>query len=163
MEKNILKISLFTTIILFIIVMFFVNPLIDWNNWMWVLQLQLAFGKNEAIEIIKKWGINWIQNFNKLIFIDYIYALSYSIFFSSVLYKLLWKKWTKNIIIYLPFIAWLLDFLENTFELFFINNPKNFSSILFFIHSVLASFKWLILPIVIYFIMKYYFKNRKIV
>jgi hypothetical protein len=134
---------------MFVVVMFFVNPLIDSGNGMSVILLQLAFDKSTGIEIIKHWGSTGIINFNKWIFTDYIYAFSYSLFFASILSffiaknnTLLLYKW----IIYLPFIVGFFDCLENTIELLFIKNPLEFSSLLFFIHSILASLKWLSLP-----------------
>jgi len=158
-KKRVIIISTVITLIMFIVVMFIVNPFIDGKNGISVLALQLSFDKEVGIKIINSWTESGIENFNKFIFTDYIYALGYSIFFASILSAFILKKGKQNIskyklIIYLPFIAGLFDWIENTLELLFINNPSEFSNILFFIHSLIASLKWLALPIIAIFIVK---------
>lgn len=158
-KKNVLMISTVMTLIMFIVVMFIVNPSIDEKNGMGVLALQLAFDKEVGIEIINSWTQSGVENFNQFIFTDYIYALSYSLFFALILSVLILKKSKQNLlkyklIVYLPFIAGLFDWIENTLELLFINNPIEFSNTLFFIHSIIASLKWMTLPIVLTFIIK---------
>jgi len=165
-KKSIVIISTLVMLIMFIIVMFIVDPAIDGENGIGVIALQLAFDKEVGVKIINSWTQSGIENFNKLIFTDYIYALAYSIFFSSILSALILKKSMQNIpqykfIVYLPFIAGLLDWTENTIELFFINNPIEFSSTLFFIHSIVSSLKWITLPIVIAFIIKLSLQNSR--
>ena len=158
-NKKIIGISTVITLIMFAVVMFIVNPSIDGKNGMSVLALQLAFDKEVGIEIINTWGKSGIENFKQLIFTDYIYALGYSFFFASILSVLILKKSKQNsskykFIIFLPFIAGLFDWIENTLELLFIHNPIEFSNTLFFIHSIIASLKWIALPIVVIFIIK---------
>jgi hypothetical protein len=158
-KRNIIIISTVITLIMFTVVMFVVNPSIDGKNGIEVILLQVAFNKEVGIKIINSWKQSGIENFNQLIFTDYIYALAYSIFFASILSMLIFKKSKHNmskykLIVYLPFIAGLFDWIENTLELFFINNPFQFSEILFFIHSIIASLKWTALPIIIIFILK---------
>lgn len=158
-NKKILIISTIVTLIMFIVVMFIVNPSIDKKNGMGVLALQLAFDKEVGIKIINSWTQLGIENFNQFIFTDYIYALSYSLLFASIISVLILKKTKQNLfkyklIVYLPFIAGLFDWIENTLELLFINNPIEFSNTLFFIHSIIASLKWMVLPIVLTFIIK---------
>jgi len=158
-NKKIIGISTVITLIMFAVVMFIVNPSIDGKNGMGVLALQLAFDKEVGIEIINTWGKSGIENFKQLIFTDYIYALGYSFFFASILSVLILKKSKQNsskykFIIFLPFIAGLFDWIENTLELLFIHNPIEFSNTLFFIHSIIASLKWIALPIIVIFIIK---------
>ncbi len=158
-KREVITIATVITLIMFIVVMFIVNPSIDGENGVGVIALQLAFDKENGIEIINRWALSGIKNFNQFIFTDYIYALSYSVFFASILSALILKKSNQNLskqkwIIYLPFIAGLFDWIENTLELFFINNPIEFSNTLFFIHSIIASLKWIALPIILAFIIK---------
>ena len=162
-KKAIIILSLITSI-MFAIVMLMVNPSIDGKNGMGVIALQLAFDKEIGIEIINSWTQSGIDNFNQFIFTDYIYALAYSVFFASILSVLIFKKSKQNIlkyklIVYLPFIAGLFDCIENTLELLFIHNPIKFSNILFFIHSIIASLKWIALPIIVVFIIKLSLQN----
>jgi len=165
-KKRVIILSTVITLVMFTVVMFIVNPSIDGKNGMGVLALQLAFDKEVGIETINSWTQTGIDYFNRYIFTDYIYALSYSIFFSSLLSVLILKKSKQNLskykfIIYLPFLAGLFDWIENTLELLFINNPIEFSNILFFIHSIIASLKWIALPIILTFIIKLSLHNNK--
>ena len=163
-KKSIIIISTVITLVMFVVVMFIVNPSIDGKNGIGVLSLQLAFDKEIGVEIINSWSKSGIENFNKFIFTDYIYALGYSIFFASILSVLILKKSIQNsskvkLIIYLPFIAGLFDWTENTLELLFINNPIEFSNTLFFIHSIIATLKWVALPIILICIIKLSLQN----
>ena len=156
-NKYILLFSMTMTLIMFTVVIFIVNPLIDKQGGISVLQLQLAFDKQVAINIVNSWGTYGIENFNELIFTDYIYAFSYSLFFASLFSYLLIKSEKHNHkaykwLIVLAFTAGLLDWIENSLELFFINNQQTFSDTLFFTHSIIASLKWLAFPIVIIYI-----------
>ena len=165
-KKKVMIISAVITSIMFTVVMFIVNPSIDGKNGMSVIALQLAFDKEVGIEIINSWKQIGVDNFNQFIFTDYIYALSYSIFFASILSALILKKLKQNIlkyklVVYIPFVAGLFDWIENTLELLFINNPLEFSNILFFIHSIVASFKWIALPIIVAFIIKLSLQDRR--
>lgn len=144
--------------IMFIIVMFVVNPLIDGGNGLSVIKLQLSFNKEVGIEIINMWGEGGRKYFKYLIFTDYIYAFSYSLFFASLLSRLLLKKGKAQIIyykwiVYLAFFAGLLDWIENSIELFFIYAPSSVSTEVFFLHSVFSTLKWASIPIAIAYIL----------
>lgn len=165
-RKKVLIFSSVATSVMFIVVMFIVNPSIDGRNGMGVIALQVAFNKNVGIEIIKSWSPSGIEYFNRYIFTDYIYALSYSILFASILSALISKKEVQNItkynsVIYLPFAAGLLDWIENTLELLFISKPDDFSNVLFFIHSFIATLKWMVLPVILVFIIKLIFEKKR--
>lgn len=153
-RKTVLIGSLALMSIMFVIVMFVVNPSIDGGNGAGVIKLQLSFQKESGIEVINSWGKSGIENFNQWIITDYIYALAYSVFFASLLSFLILKKGKENFfayksIVYLAFIAGLLDWIENTIELIFINNPSQVSNTLFFLHSIVALVKWGAFPIAV--------------
>lgn len=166
-KKTVLIGSLIFMSIMFCIVMFVVNPLIDSKNGLEVILLQLSFQKEAGIEIINNWGETGVSNFKKWIFTDYLYALSYSLFLSSLLSWLIIKKGRENLlsytwVVYLVFIAGLLDCIENTIEIFFLNNPTGCSSLLFFLHSIIASLKWCAVPIAtVYIVILLFQKNKK--
>ncbi len=147
------------TMVMYIIVMFIINPLIDSKIGLEVIKLQLSFTTENGKEIINSWNEIGQQNFLKYIYTDYIYAFAYSIFLSSLYLNKLLKNNIKLagkhiFVLILPFIAGLFDMIENTIEIFFIKNPRDFSELLFAFHSVLSSIKWLILPLMIYFLIK---------
>lgn len=153
-RKSLLIGSLALMSIMFVIVMFFVNPLIDGGNGIGVLKLQLSFQKEAGIEIVNSWGQSGAENFNKWIFTDYIFAFAYSVFFASLLSFLILKKGKETLfsyrsVVYLAFIAGFLDWVENTVEWLFINNPSEISNTLFFLHSIASSLKWTAMPIAV--------------
>jgi len=143
--------------VMFFIVMFLVDPAIDGGNGASVIKLQLSFDKDAGREIVNTWGKSGIETFNQWIFTDYIYAISYSVFFASLLSFLILKKGKENFLVYrigvyLAFVAGLFDWVENTTELFFVNDPSDVSNALFFLHSIVASAKWAAVPIALAYI-----------
>ena len=156
-KSTVLISSFALTSVMFVIVMFFVNPLIDGGDGSGVLELQLSFEKNAGIELIKSWGKSGVNHFNRWIFTDYIYAFSYSLFLASLISYLALKKGkevclTSISFVRLAFISGALDFFENSMELSFMNNPYVFSNNLFFVHSIVATLKWASVTIVIVYI-----------
>ena len=156
-NRNFVIVSLIATLIMGFVVMYIVNPLIDGKNGLDVIALQLAFSKERALEIIASWDIN---NFKRFIIFDYIYALCYMLFFASLI---LWLGKKRGInttkFAYIAILAGVFDWIENSLELWFLNNQDSFSSTLFFIHSILATLKWLALPIVLFVIIKLIIKK----
>ena len=133
--------------VMFVVVMFFVNPMIDGGNGSGVLELQLSFDKHVGIELINSWGEPGVSNFKNWIFTDSIYAFSYSLFFASLISYLTLKKGerfyvTSIVFVSLTLLSGALDCVENSMELSFIYKPYGFSKNLFFIHSIVATFKW---------------------
>jgi hypothetical protein len=156
-KKSMLIGSLVLMSVMFTIVMFFVNPQIDGSDGIGIIKLQLSFSKEAGIGIIYGWGESGIAHFKQWIFTDYIYAFSYSVFFASLLSMLILKKGKSKSpaytwVVYLAFVAGVFDWIENTMELFFLNNPTNFPNTLFFIHSIIATLKWSAVPIAVAYI-----------
>lgn len=156
-NKIVLIGSMVMTLIMLIIVVVFASPLIDQHNGFSVIALQLSFEKQAGLNIINSWGASGIEHFKQWIFADYIYALSYSIFFASLLSFLILKKGVSNKfnytwVMYVALFAGLMDWVENTLEIFFINSPQHFPDSLFFMHSVIAVLKWLAVAIVVTYI-----------
>jgi len=145
--------------VMYVIVMLIVNPLIDGNMGFEVIGLQLSFSIESGLSIIENWGEIGQLNFLKYIFTDYIYALSYALFLASLYAYYVVKNRIEisssvKFIVLLPFFAAGLDMIENTIEIFFINNPDGFLPALFMFHSVVAMLKWSGVPLMIYFIVK---------
>ncbi len=158
-NKRVLIVFGSLTSLMFIIVIFIVNPLIDGKTGMEVIKLQLAFKTDIGKSIIEKWSETGQNNFLKYIYTDFIYAFSYSIFLSSLYLNKLLKNniqiSAKHIfILSIPILAGIFDMLENTIEIMFIKNPNHFSESFFFIHSILASIKWIAFPVILYFLVK---------
>ena len=146
-HKKIVIISMLLTLMLFAVVMFVVNPLIDGKEGFDVIALQLAFSKEAGEKIIASWDVT---AFYKWIVFDYLYAFAYGLFFASLISWLEKEKGvTYSIFPYIAVAAALLDWMENSLELWFLHDPAAFPSTLFFLHSCLAALKWLALPVVL--------------
>lgn len=150
-KKSVVLVSLFTTLIMFVVVMFLVNPMIDGSNGLNVIALQLAFTKETGIEVAKSLDANAFQ---KWIWTDYLYALSYMMFFASLISWLLKRRSVKegsryHKVIIIVLLAGIFDWIENSLELWFLYDVHAFSSSLFFVHSLIAMLKWLALPIIV--------------
>lgn len=147
-NKNIVIFSAITTAIMAFIVMAIVDPTIDGKDGLSVIALQLSFDKTAAKEIVSTWDIGAFRHW---IFTDYIYALSYVLFFSSLLS---WLGKEKNAdvkwFVTIALFAGIFDWIENSLELLFLQDMDNFSSTLFFVHSVLSTLKWLALPVIVW-------------
>ena len=150
-KKTVILSAIFTAVMAFI-VMTIVNPMIDGKDGLSVIALQLSFDKAVAKEIVSTWNI---EAFREWIFTDYIYALSYVLFFASLL---LWLGREKHVnvkwFVAIALCAGMFDWVENSLELWFLQDTDHFSSTLFFIHSVLSTLKWLALPVVLWEIVK---------
>lgn len=163
-KKYVLLLSLILVSVMFTTVMFIVNPLIDGKNGLEVIALQLSFQKSSGLKIANGWGESGISNFKKWIFTDYFYALSYALFLGSLLSGLIVKngkekQFSYTWVIPLAFIAGFLDWIENTIELLFLNNPTDCSNMLFFVHSIIATIKWGAIPVITVYIMVLLFQH----
>ena len=150
-KKSVILLAILTAFMAFV-VMGIVNPMIDGKDGLSVIALQLSFDKAAAKEIVSTWDI---EAFREWIFTDYIYALSYVLFFASLL---LWLGKEKHVdvkrFVAIALFAGMSDWVENSIELWFLQDMDHFSSTLFFIHSVLSTLKWLALPVVLWKIVK---------
>jgi hypothetical protein len=148
------------TLIMAYIVMVIVGPMIDKKDGFSVIALQLAFFKENGLKIVSTWDI---EAFKKWIFTDYIYALSYMLFFSSLA---LWlakvKQTTAGVYPYIAIMAGVFDWIEDTLELWFLNSLESFPSTLFFIHSIFSTLKWLALPLFLWGLIKLIRKKKDV-
>lgn len=166
-RKSVLIGSLSLMSMMFIVVMFFVNPSIDGRTGSSLLWLQLSFDKEAGIKIIRSWGPGGIEKFRQLIFTDYIYASTYSLFSASLisyLAKSKRRKFSRADVFFVctAFSAGILDFIENSMELSFVGNPNAFSGKMFFVHSVIAGLKWSAVVSVVIYVLRLLTKKNKI-
>lgn len=164
-KKNIFIITSIALAIMYA-VMTFVNPLIDGHDGKSVLELQLSFEKERGMKIVTGWGSDGPNRFNKWIIFDYIYAVAYSFFMAATLSLLVLKhgiggKTFYRWIVYLSLTTGGLDWIENTLEIPFVNNPSGYPAELFFIHSVVAAIKWAIVGVAAITILLLLIKTQK--
>ncbi|MCF6208516.1 MAG: hypothetical protein L3J61_03920, partial [Ghiorsea sp.] len=152
-------VSAISTIVFAIIVMAVAGPLIDDKDGVSIIALQLSFSKEAGESIISTWSI---EAFNKWIVMDYLYALSYMTFFASlILYIEKRKGITHSLYPYIAITAGIFDWIENSLELWFLHDTSGFPATLFFIHSILATLKWLAVPIILWYFVKL-FRTQKV-
>ena len=153
-SKKIVLISAISTAIMAFIVMVIFDPMVDGKNGSEVIALQLSFNKEIGANIVSNWNI---EAFKKWIVLDYIYALSYMLFFASLVSWLEKKRGIHySIYPYIAISAGVFDWIEDSLEVLFLNDIDGFSSTLFFIHSIFASLKWLALPLILWRIIELY-------
>jgi hypothetical protein len=158
-KKSTLIISMIFVVVTFVLVMLVINPIIDGADGLGLITLQLSFDKSAGIAIVNSWGESGVTYFNQWIFSDFIYAFSYALFFASLLSFVMSKKGkivtkTYKKTLYLPLLAGLLDWLEDSMELVFINNQISYSDQLFFVHSLVASTKFALIIITLILLVK---------
>jgi len=153
-NKKVVIISMIMTLIMAYIVMVIFDPMVDGKDGLSVIALQLAFEKSKGIQIVSSWDI---EAFNKGIVLDYLYALSYMIFFASLVAWLENKKqMISSFFPYIALLAGVFDWIENSLELWFLHDVEAFPSTLFFIHSIFSILKWLALPLIAWRIIMLY-------
>jgi len=153
-NKKIVIFSALTTVIMAFIVMVIFDPLVDGKDGLDVIALQLSFSKEAGVGIVSGWNI---EVFQKWILLDYLYALSYMLFFASII---LWLEKEKGVVhsmyAYIAIFAGIFDWIENSLEVWFVHDIEGFSSVLFFVHSIVATLKWLALPLIMWCIVQLY-------
>jgi hydrogenase/urease accessory protein HupE len=140
------------TIILFSVIVM-ISSMSENANGASALRLQVAFDKSIGIKIVSSWKDEGVEHFKSFMMVDYIYAFAYSFFLSSFLAWLLYReehiKNSYQKIVYIPFLIGILDMIENTMELQFVEDIYSYSSKLFYLHSILATTKWLLAVVVL--------------
>ena len=112
-----------------------------------VVRLQLAFSSEAFADVLRKWGPGGIERFRAMLWIDYLYAASYSVFLSSLLAILTRRLAAAAGVIGLsvvlaPLVAAASDWIENTFHLLMLADPARLSETAVLLASMFAAVKW---------------------
>lgn len=122
-----------------------------------VFILQTSFSKTMVMDILNMWKQKEILDLYKMHFyIDFIHPILYSIFLASLTARLFRANSVPdrfNIFLFLPFLAGLLDTIENVIHVIFITDMKNITSDLVYTGALCANAKWIIVHICILFIL----------
>jgi len=129
------------------------------------LALQLNFSKDAFLYILEGWGELGIKTYKKILLIDYLFSITYSLFLASSLSYLTIKrdlKWKKLYLFFfaLPFVSAILDWCENTFHFVFLRAPTAASEQLIKISALCAHTKW-ILGIFSFLLVYFFWWKRK--
>lgn len=136
-----------------------------------IIAMELAFSKKKLVSILNQWGAEGVGVYLKAMWIDYFYALFYAIFLSS-LFALASTEEKKKpmrvelLIFSFPFIAGILDWVENSFHLAFFPEYEEMTESLVLAVSFVSLIKWflalfVILAILYSFLRKVVLKMKK--
>ena len=115
-----------------------------------IIALQLAFTPEKFTLVLNSWGEQGVQTLVNTMWLDFIFPLAYAVFFSGSLACFLREKTAgkTNLIIFLPFAAALLDYLENILHLVIVGSQP-YKLVLVLPASLAALIKWVLLLLVI--------------
>ncbi len=119
-----------------------------------IIAMELAFTKERLISILNQWGPEGVSVYLKAMWIDYFYALFYALFLSS-LFALASRAEEEDphrgelLIFSLPFIAAILDWVENSLHLTYFPEYEKMSESMVFVVSFISLIKWLLALFVI--------------
>ena len=144
--KQILIFSGIFTIILFLILKYFGNPLITEEAPGGIISFELAKNIDASISIISSWDLNAKINAALSLGVDFLFLIVYAIFFATACYLTAQKYINKNNWMYktgllfakLQFTAALFDAIENIalIKLLLGSNNSLFPSIAYYFASI---------------------------
>ncbi|MBC7232309.1 MAG: hypothetical protein H5T68_03585 [Chloroflexi bacterium] len=130
-----------------------------------VVALQLAFSTDTFHHIIALWGAAGVQAYQvSTLYVDSWFPISYALLFASLIAVLTHKPGkavSKSHLAFfvVPFVAMLLDWIENALHLVLLRDPSHLSPSLVLIASVAAAVKWGIIAFSILVVL-YFFAQR---
>ncbi|MBI2608943.1 MAG: hypothetical protein HYW47_05005 [Deltaproteobacteria bacterium] len=131
------------------------------------LEIQFVYSLEAFQNILMLWGDQGVQAFKNILYVDYFFPIAYSFFLSS----LIGIQKAQLPFLLLPFLAAILDWVENSFHLILLNNvvlsdspvilsaAKDLFSYLVFLATFCALIKWVLVFISLIYIMYRYLKK----
>lgn len=113
-----------------------------------VVALELAFSADAFRNIIAQWGAAGVQAYRvSTLCFDYWFPVAYALLLASLIALLAARSGRvparlRLSLFALPFLAALLDWIENTLHLILLRDPHHISTPVVFIASVAAAIKW---------------------
>ena len=110
-----------------------------------IVALQFSFTPDRFAAIVARWGDDGVALFRSRMWLDYLYPTAYSFLLAGLLFR----KSGKGTFVWVPFLAGLFDFIENTIHLKILGKPNLFSPLFAFspslvlLASLLATVKWM--------------------
>jgi hypothetical protein len=115
--------------------------------------LQLSFSPARFAEILTIWGPENALRYQSSMWADFIFPASYAVFLSSMLVWLSRTRakhtWLEKLLWFAPFVAGLMDYVENVLHLILLSNGAPYGAGLVLLSSGAALVKWLLLGMVI--------------
>lgn len=134
--------------ITFLASILYLNPTLDPNKSVLSypqLELQFAYTPDNGVKVLERWGENSAAVYLSVIWIDVLFALSYGPFFFMLLRRLSGLLFAALI----PLIEMLTNLVETSMEIYWVANhgADNPMLGLFLTHSIIATIKWILVPI----------------
>jgi hypothetical protein len=118
-----------------------------------MLDLELAFSGARFDEIVTHWNETGVLEMERRnLWIDLLFPLVYSLFLSGLLGALALPPGARpgrglTLLLTFPFLAGVLDWLENGLELFLLGQGSARSAFLILLSSTAAAMKWVLLAV----------------
>jgi len=129
-----------------------------------IIQLELAFSEGRFSGIVGQWSqVGTLRVQQRNLWIDLLFPFAYALFLSSLLAWVARRSCgepsTRLIaLLSLPFIAGLLDWIENAFLLLLLRDVISFAAPLVFLASAVSLVKWTLILVtvlaIIYYILR---------
>lgn len=123
-----------------------------------IFRFQTTFDPQFFTSVVISWDVTQLDLFLTHYQIDFIYPLVYSYFLAVSIY-LLRPYATK--IFWLPVIAGICDFIENSMQMSNIDQIMNLNLPMFYVGAAAASVKWLLIVVSLIFILYFYLTRKK--
>ncbi len=126
-----------------------------------IIQLELAFSEDRFSGIVGQWSqAGTLQVQQRNLWIDFLFPFAYAPFLSSLLAWVARRSCgepsTRLIaLLSLPFIAGLLDWIENAFLLLLLRDVTSFAAPLVFLASAVSLAKWMLILVSVLAILYY--------
>ncbi len=127
-----------------------------------LISLELVFTKSALDQIITSCGEEGVRSHLIMLWVDYIFIVSYIGFLANLLGSLLRSiDYERALTLFsIPVIAGVLDAIENTLFLIQLQNIDNLNGLLIFVASSAAAVKFVLIAITIILIVYYLFRKN---
>ncbi len=116
-----------------------------------VIELELAFSEDRFSDIVHQWAVaGTLPLQQRNLWIDFLFPCTCAVLLSSLLAWVAggsYEEWSRGFVILLalPLVAGLLDWVENVLLLFLLKDSSDFSAPLIFMASAVSLIKWVLL------------------
>jgi len=120
-----------------------------------IIQLELAFSEDRFSDIVEQWSqASTLQIQQRNLWIDLLFPFAYVLLLSGLVAWLTRSSHEKPsagliALLSLPFIAGLLDWIENVFLLFRLRDVSSFAEPLVFLASAVSLAKWILILVTV--------------
>jgi hypothetical protein len=118
-----------------------------------IIHLEFAFFKSRFSDIVEQWQKHGLLQGHRIgLWVDLFFPFAYAVFLTGVLGLLTLKPAEEPgtglmVLLALPLIAGVCDWIENGLHLFLLNDTSRLSEVAIFAAATAASLKWLLIVV----------------